>query len=208
MPSTPKFYVVWQGRAPGIYTKWPDCLRQVHGFPGARYKAFPTRASAEAALKGDPPPFKGKRSGTSSKGGATEERPDETALSVDGACSGNPGPMEYRAVWVGSKEEAFKVGPMLGTNNLGEFLALVDALRLLHERGDSETAIYTDSLTARAWVRNKRANSTLPRNARTAEVWRRIDEATAWLKAHPVRSPIRTWDTRGWGEIPADFGRK
>jgi len=117
--------------------------------------------------------------------------------------------MEYRGVVVGSNEELFRVGPMLGTNNLGEFLALVDALRLLAERGDEERAIYTDSITARAWVRDRKVKTTLPRNARTREVFLLVDEALEWLRAHPApMKRILKWPTKSWGEIPADFGRK
>ena len=42
----PKFYVVWSGRVPGVYTSWDECREQVEGFPGARYKAFASRAEA------------------------------------------------------------------------------------------------------------------------------------------------------------------
>ena len=38
-----KFYVVWKGRKPGIYTLWDDCEVQVKGFDGAQYKAFESR---------------------------------------------------------------------------------------------------------------------------------------------------------------------
>ena len=117
--------------------------------------------------------------------------------------------MEYRGVIVGSNEELFRVGPMLGTNNLGEFLALADALRLLHERGDTETAIYTDSITARAWVRDRKVKTTLPRNAQTESVFALVDDALAWLRLHPApMKRILKWPTKVWGEIPADFGRK
>ena len=43
-----KFYAVRKGRHPGIYTTWSDCEAQVKGFPGAIYKAFPTKAQALA----------------------------------------------------------------------------------------------------------------------------------------------------------------
>lgn len=214
--ASKKFYVVWAGRKPGIYTSWPDCLKQVHKFQGARYKGYESREEAEAAFADSRPSggrpggggATGRSAGRGRAGGVREERPDPSALSVDGACSGNPGPMEYRAVWVGTKEEAFRGGPMQGTNNLGEFLGLVQALRMLAEAGDSTTPIYTDSLTARAWVRDRKVKSTLPRTAATAEVWEQVDRALGWLRTHAARSPIKVWDTRRWGEIPADFGRK
>lgn len=49
-----KYYVVWVGREPGIYEDWDDCLEQVDGFPGARYKAFDSSTAAAIAFRGDP----------------------------------------------------------------------------------------------------------------------------------------------------------
>ena len=45
-----KFYAVGKGRHPGIYTTWSDCEAQVKGFPGAIYKAFPTKTQALAFM--------------------------------------------------------------------------------------------------------------------------------------------------------------
>ena len=48
--SKNKYYVVWQGRAPGVYDSWDVCKRQIEGCKGALYKGFPDRSSAEAAF--------------------------------------------------------------------------------------------------------------------------------------------------------------
>ena len=53
----PKYYVVWQGRKPGIYLTWDECKAQVHGAEGARYKSFPTMEEAEKAFEGGAPPI-------------------------------------------------------------------------------------------------------------------------------------------------------
>jgi hypothetical protein len=45
-----KWYVVWKGRAPGIYTTWADCEAQVKGFGGAQFKAFESQREAQQAL--------------------------------------------------------------------------------------------------------------------------------------------------------------
>ena len=45
-----KWYVVWKGRKPGIHTTWLACKKQIHKYPGARYKSFPTKAAAEKAF--------------------------------------------------------------------------------------------------------------------------------------------------------------
>jgi ribonuclease HI len=35
-----------------------------------------------------------------------------------------------------------------------------------------------------------------------------IKRAENWLKENSFRNPILKWETKAWGEIPADFGRK
>lgn len=129
------------------------------------------------------------------------------ALCVDAACSGNPGPMEYRGVHMPSGREVFRVGPMMGTNNIGEFLAIVHALALMKQRG-MQLPIYSDSVSGQAWVRNKKAKTTLALNPDTAQALDMVQRAEKWLRANPVTVPILKWDTERWGEIPADFGRK
>ncbi|MBB1078609.1 viroplasmin family protein [Limosilactobacillus sp. STM2_1] len=44
---TRKYYVVKKGRKPGIYQTWPECQKQVSGYPNARYKSFTTLTAAE-----------------------------------------------------------------------------------------------------------------------------------------------------------------
>ena len=46
-----KFYVVWHGVEPGIYTDWDTCKQQINGFDGAIYKSFSTREEAEEAYR-------------------------------------------------------------------------------------------------------------------------------------------------------------
>lgn len=133
------------------------------------------------------------------------------ALAVDAACSGNPGPMEYRGVLLFDGQPTgrvvFRYGPVYGTNNIGEFLAVVHALALLERKGYTMD-IYTDSQTAQAWVRNMKAKTTLERTPATEPLYQLIGRAETWLRTHAFRVPIRKWDTSAMGEIPADFGRK
>lgn len=132
----------------------------------------------------------------------------EASVSVDAACSGNPGPMEYRGVETDSGNEIFHHGPVPnGTNNIGEFLAIVHALALL-KRENSNLPLYSDSEIAIGWVKKKQMNTTVPRDESTEEVWSLIDRATAWLQANTYDNEIYKWDTENWGEIKADFGRK
>ena len=46
-----KFYVVFEGRAPGIYDSWEECKEQIDGFPGANYRAFQDQDEATEALR-------------------------------------------------------------------------------------------------------------------------------------------------------------
>ena len=129
------------------------------------------------------------------------------ALCVDAACSGNPGPMEYREVHLPSGKEVFRFGPIQGTNNIGEFLAIVHGLALMEQKG-IRMPIYSDSVSGQAWVRNKKAKTTLARTPETEKALDLVARAENWLRTHQVNVPIMKWDTENWGEIPADFGRK
>ena len=128
---------------------------------------------------------------------------------MDAACSKNPGPVEYQGVWVRTGERIFHAGPFAdGTNNIGEFLALVHGLALLKQQGRPHTPIYTDSRTARAWVRNRQLKTTLTPTDSNAQLFAMVKRALNWLRENEITNPILTWDTPVWGEIPADFGRK
>ncbi len=206
-----KHYVVWTGRVSGIYDSWEECRRQVEGYPAARFRAFPTRKEAEEALKAGP-------SEASSRPPALQERLKELrtqdhqpvweSISVDAACQGNPGMMEYRGVETATGRELFHMGPYQNaTNNIGEFLALVHALAAL-KRNNSRLAVYTDSKTARKWLKDKKIKTSLQRNASNQAVFDLLDRALKWLEENTVNNPVLIWDTKTWGEIPADFGRK
>lgn len=92
--------------------------------------------------------------------------------------------------------------------NQGEFLAIVDALSLLWERGDHHTSIYSDSLTAISWVRRKHPKSKHPLNDRTREIMDLVGYSTQWLRERHIKNPVIFWDKTHWGENPADYGRK
>ncbi len=131
-----------------------------------------------------------------------------SAWAVDAACSGNPGPMEYRGIDLATGSEIFHFGPVHGTNNVGEFLAIVHALALLWKQGDTQKTIYSDSYNAILWVKKKQCKTKLKRTPQTEQLYQIISRAEQWLKTHAYRNPIVKWETAEWGEIPADFGRK
>lgn len=204
-----KFYVVWEGVTPGVYTSWTDCQLQTKGYDGAKYKSFDTLEEAERALTSSPYAYIGKNAKKESNAqpGSNRENIIDNSLAVDAACSGNPGPMEYRGVHVASQQEIFHFGPVKGTNNIGEFLAIVHGLALLKQKG-FDMPIYSDSKIAIDWVRQKVCKTKLPRNAETEELFRLIKRAEKWLKENKYTTRILKWETKQWGEIPADFGRK
>lgn len=130
------------------------------------------------------------------------------AWAVDAACSGNPGPMEYRGVDLQTGQQVFHFGPIKGTNNIGEFLAIVHALALLEQQGDADKVIYSDSVNAQLWVKTMICKTKLALTPETSKTLELVRRAETWLRTHAFRVPIKKWETKEWGEIPADFGRK
>ena len=215
MAPRKKFYVVWNGFATGVFDSWEECQLQVKGYPDARFKSFDSQEAAVAAYRGDPAEqlelLSAIAKGPSHEHVNYEAFPEIRldALAVDAACSRNPGPVEYQGVWVRTGERIFHAGPFEGgTNNIGEYLALVHGLALLTQQGRHNVPIYTDSRTARSWVRNRLPKTNLKPTAANAPLFEMIRRATLWLQTHEITNPILTWDTPVWGEIPADFGRK
>jgi ribonuclease HI len=213
MSKSIKYYVVWQGKKPGIYNSWQDCQEQIHGVKTALYKSFESKIEADKAFAGKPEDYIQKKSPSATTKGKKTTKGKSAILwdsiSVDAACSGNPGLMEYQGVDTKSKERIFHQGPFLmGTNNIGEFLAIVHALALYKQKGLTTRPIYTDSVTAMGWVKKKKANTKLEQNAKTAKLYELIQRAETWLQQNTYSNPIIKWETEDWGEIPADFGRK
>jgi len=205
-----KFYVVWVGAKPGIYDTWDACKAQTMAFPGAKYKSFPTMAEAEQAYRKGAPAYKApSKSPTGTKSKTLASGIIQNSISVDAACSGNPGDMEYRGVKTATAEEIFRVGPLKdGTNNIGEFLALVHVLALLKKHNMHQMPIYSDSRTAMGWIQKKKCNTKLVATGRNDQIFDMIARAEKWLHENKVTNPILKWETKHWGEIPADFGRK
>lgn len=130
------------------------------------------------------------------------------AWAVDAACSGNPGPMEYQCIDLQTGAQVFHYGPLHGTNNIGEFLAIVHALALMEQRGITDKVIYSDSVNAQLWVAKKHCKTKLEHTPQTEQLYQIIARAENWLQTHNITVPIFKWETKKWGEIPADFGRK
>lgn len=205
-----RYYVVWKGRKPGIYMTWAEAEAQVKGYTDAQFKAFPTIEAAKDAYQGRYDTHITHRGPTVGRAQPfySGTPPILDSISVDAACAGVPGPVEYRAVETDTRVEVFRFGPFFnGTNNIGEFLAIVEALRMLTQQG-RKIPIYTDSVTALAWVRARRCNTSHPQDALNAPLFRLVHDAEVWLRNSVYVNPILKWDTDAWGENPADFGRK
>ena len=207
-----KYYTVWKGHKTGVFESWDDCKAQINNFDGAIYKSFTSLDAAKKAFKGNYKDYIGKSSKFKSELSEAQLKkigqPNYNSISVDAASSGNPGKMEYRGVDTKTKKQLFIQGPFEeGTNNIGEFLAIVHGLALL-KKNKSDRIIYTDSRTAISWVKKKCCNTKLQRNEKNKTLFELVDRAVNWLKNNSYTTTIVKWETKAWGEIPADFGRK
>jgi ribonuclease HI len=206
-----KFYVIWQGHKTGIFTSWNVCKKHIENYKGAQYKSFVSKEEAENALKGKYEDYKGKD--TKKVKLSSEElkkygTPILNSIAVDAACAGNPGKMEYRGVDTKSKKQLFIQGPFeQGTNNIGEFLALVHGLGYLKQR-NSDLPIYSDSKIAMSWVKSGQCRTNLQITSENKKLFDFVKRAEKWLKENTYTTKILKWETKAWGEIPADFGRK
>lgn len=213
MAKKSKFYVVWVGKETGVFRTWTECELQIKNYPQAKFKSFETEEEALAAYHSGPadylvnkqvdmsqiyPDYRNLESGG----------PDLEALAVDAACSGNPGKMEYRGVYLRSREEVFHLGPLeQGTNNIGEFLAIVHGLALMKQK-NLTLPLYSDSANAISWVKQRKCKTKLEKTVKNEKIFELIARAEKWLKENTYPNQIRKWETHLWGEIPADFGRK
>jgi len=207
-----KYYVVWKGKETGVFSSWDKAKKLVQSFEGAQYKSFISKTEADKAFKKTFSDYKGKNTKKvvlSIAEKATYGVPLKNTLTVDAACSGNPGKMEYRGVLNHNKQEVFKMGPFKnGTNNIGEFLALVHGIALLKNKGLHKLPIYSDSRIAMSWIKKKECRTNVVFDSSNSELLKLIHRAEKWLKENSFSNPILKWETKAWGEIPADFGRK
>lgn len=221
MAKDKKYYVVFNGRNPGIYDDWGDAKEQIEGFEGARYKGFPSPAEAADAFRrasgkdddNDLGKFLSQASNRSiPKPGQpdymTNPEVDLDAWAVDASCLGNPGKMEYQGVELMSGRILFRIGPFDdATNNIGEFLAIVHAMALMTRQGSFHN-IYSDSVSGMAWARTRKVKTQLKPTPRNTKVFELMARAVTWLNTHRFPAKVLKWQTERWGEIPADFGRK
>lgn len=212
LAKKPKFYVVWKGRKTGVFETWAETEEQVKGFETAQYKSFESRKEADDAFKGNywqsVQKTQNGATGKLSKSAALVGKPLQESISVDAACAGNPGKLEYQGVETSTKRVLFAMGPFPeGTVNIGEFLAIVHGLAFL-QKHNSTLPIYSDSKTAISWIKNKAVKTKLERNAKNEELFQLVDRGILWLQNNKYSNKILKWETEFWGENPADYGRK
>ena len=213
MAAKKKYYVVWAGKKPGVYDNWGECKEQVDHFEGAKYKSFETQEAAVSAFREGYEQYYRNHPATAS--GISLQilkedapKPILESLSVDAAWNTVTKMMEYRGVYVATREVWFHKGPFPNaSNNIGEFLALVHGIALCKQR-NLDIPIYTDSITAMAWVRHKKHKSIILPTEENAILFDMMTRAENWLRNNTYDNPIYKWNTPLWGEIPADFGRK
>ena len=124
-------------------------------------------------------------------------------IATDGAHSAKERLTRYRAVDLSSGMELFNHSIGNWTNNIGEFLGIVEAVKYILTHHEAPRIIYSDSITAITWYRNKQcASSRRCDKLLMAEVFLKVMDA----KISDIQ--IIHWDNREWGETPADFGNK
>ncbi len=205
-----KYYVVWKGRETGIFDNWKECENTVKGYENPRFKSFNDKKIAELAygLGPDKNIWEHIPEDKYNELCRAIKLPDLDSISVDAACSGNPGIMEYRGVMTRNGKVLFSQGPFEdSTVNIGEFLAIVHGLSYLKKK-KSNMPVYTDSNTAMKWLKDKHVNTRLEKTLNNKILFEYVSRALTWLRNHHYNNHVLKWDTATWGEIPADYGRK
>jgi ribonuclease HI len=137
-----------------------------------------------------------------------DDTPILDSVSVDASSIGNPGPTEYRGVETKTGKVIFQMKYEKATNNIGEFLAIVHALALFKKEGKELNVIYSDSVNAISWVKQKKCKTKFDKTEENSKVFDHLDRAVKWLQTNTYETKILKWNTAAWGEIPADYGRK
>ena len=203
--TTRKYYAVATGRKPGIYDNWPAAQAQVTGYPGARFKGFPTRDAAEKWLQA--PTYRRSSSKTERRTDASDTdtgpRAGEVTLYTDGGARYNPGPGGYGIVQIYKGERKERSGGYrLTTNNRMELMACIVALRELEYR-DKPVTLYSDSSyvvngIVKGWAQNWRKRGWIKSDRKPAinpDLWAQLLDLIAdlnidfkWVKGHAGNS--------------------
>lgn len=124
-------------------------------------------------------------------------------IATDGAHSSKNGLTRFRGIDLKTGAEIFIEHIGNKTVNIGEFLGVVEAVRYIIENDYQPRIIYTDSITAITWFRERKSASRKKSSA--------LLKAEVYLKAMAIevdRIEVFHWDNDKWGETPADFNEK
>ena len=205
-----KYYVVRKGRKQWIYNNRPEAKSYIDGYPGAKYKSFPTLESAQQAYDNNFITSKGIYSPDHLRILMGEDF--QNSITTDAACPSNPWPIEYRGVVTDGQKEIFNIWPLSGgSTNIAEYLGIVHGLAWITTNNTHHTILYSDSKIAIGRVERNTLNTTIQENDSNTELWNHIRNAQERLSDNPTRSSLITLKkrpTKFWGQIPADFGRK
>lgn len=126
-----------------------------------------------------------------------------SGIAVDAAHSVKNKVTEYRGVDLKTGKTVFYKELGYQTVNIGEFLAIVEAAKYIQRTGYEPRRIFSDSVTAITWFKDKRTNSA-KRNKylQMAEIYLQV--CYDWIDDIEVIK----WNNKEWGETPADFGNK
>jgi len=209
--SKNKYYVVWKGFKLGVFESWEDCKKQTDGFPGAQFKSFKSKSLAEHAFNSPASEFIGQdlfESELSEDQIKLIGQPILESIVVDAAWNTETKVVEYQGIDFLTRKKIFSQGPFKdGTINIVEFLAIVHALAYCKQR-NLNLPIYSDSRNAINWVKNKEIKTTLEKNEHNGKLFELLDKAIKWLNENVYSNSVLKWETKAWGENPADFGRK
>ena len=168
-----KYYAVRVGLTPGIYLTWPDCERQVKGYPGAQYNSFPTEAEARQFAYGDSTAgslvvagSRGATRGTkrASKVPATKDGSlfvhdtAELIAFIDGSFNKQRGIVGSGGViLVDGEEIEFSTGTREKIfrdywNVSGELLAAIHVVKYAIEKGYQSCSLYYDYMGIEMWA--------------------------------------------------------
>jgi ribonuclease HI len=208
--SDKKFYVVWKWKNNWIFDSWDSCKENVIWFSDAKYKAFSSIDEAEIALKEWWEKYYEVKNSTKKEKIDNENIPFfAESIAVDAACSWNPWEMEYRWIDLQTWEEIFHKKYKIWTNNIWEFLAIVDWLKYLW---DDNRAIYSDSRIAISRINQWKCKTQIKVDwSLESDLWTTLEAvkiAEKWLKDNWIKHKILKRETEDWWEIPADFWRK
>ena len=147
-----KYYAVRVGKTPGIYLTWDDCKTMVDGFPGAKYKSFPSIAEAEAFLEGI------EYVEAKSTGVVKQDADVSVYAFVDGSYNIATGVYGYGGFLIANGEKYVLQGSgadveMASMRNVaGEILGSMAAVEKALELGLKELTIYYDYMGIEMWA--------------------------------------------------------